>query len=98
MGFYLNKKRLSVINNNIYKKMVFELILKKLSNDGFMFESLLSDVLATILAMIITAYGVIPFVSNQRKIRHYAKRIGGPACHWLYGNMHKVVKYYKYFI
>ena len=74
--------------------MIEKELKRLLESEGYVVNSLLTEVIAGILAVIILVQIVIPIVNFQLKIRRVSKSLGGgPECHWLYGNVHKVRQY-----
>lgn len=70
--------------------MIEKELKRLLESEGYVFSSLLAEVIAGVLSVIILIQIVIPAVAHQRRIRKICKNLGGgPKCHWLYGNIHK---------
>jgi len=70
--------------------MIEKELKRMLESDGYVSNSLVTDLIAGILSLIVLSQVVIPLVAYQRKIRRVAESLGGgPKCHWLYGNVHE---------
>ena len=78
--------------------MIEKELKRLLESDGYVLNSLLSEVIAGVLFMIVLVQIILPAVAYQRRIRKVAASVGGgPPCHWLYGNIHKVCYPISYF-
>lgn len=66
------------------------IIVKSLSNEGFLMETVLSDVFFVLFSLIVFIKIVVPKTKYYLAFKRMEAKIGGPKAHWLRGHLDEV--------
>ena len=66
------------------------IIVKSLSNEGFLMETVMSDVFFFMFSLIVFIKIVVPKTNDYLAFKNMEAKIGGPKAHWLKGHLNEV--------